>query len=135
MNPYKNAPAEKLTIARTIYVRDRYGVTRQALVAGQQVEAYQVAAIMRSGQVVNPEDLPAMLRAPLMETKVLAPEPAPPAPAVPAAEAEPAAEEPASAQEPTEEEIPAEEVPADDEETPAAESGTSRSGRKRRKSR
>jgi hypothetical protein len=45
-------------IEKTIYVRDKHRVKRQAFLAGQEIELQEYYAVLSSNAVVNPEDLP-----------------------------------------------------------------------------
>lgn len=56
---------------KTIIVKDEYGITRQAFVAGDSVERYVYDAIVATDEVMNPEDLPAELQSGVVETKEL----------------------------------------------------------------
>lgn len=52
----------EIVFDKPIYVKDRYGVKRQAFMPNMPVEDYVVAAILRKEEVLNPEDLPKGLK-------------------------------------------------------------------------
>lgn len=92
-------------IDKTIIVKDEYGVTRQAFVAGDVVEQYIYNAVLSSSTVQNPKDLPvqpdnetvtSLNQGGIVETKELpAPEVAEKEPVVEEAEDAPTDEAPA----------------------------------------
>jgi len=52
----------EIKIPKDIFARDKYGVKRRVFVAGQVVEGYVINAILRSNEVLNPEDLGVALK-------------------------------------------------------------------------
>lgn len=49
---------EKVFIEKTIFVKDKYGVVRQAFLAGTYEKVYVVRAVAKADTVLNPDDLP-----------------------------------------------------------------------------
>lgn len=66
---------EKIKIEKTIYIRDKYKVKRQAFMAGQEVDKFEYDAVLSTNSVVNPQDLPSkpVVVKRSIETKMLEP--------------------------------------------------------------